>query len=84
MPLTSTDYSRERPIILNLCLEPSYYSGIILTKLVTYYSEDYAGIIGAGLIPSPNGMILMLLIPCTFATPELDHLAKCTVYSRTV
>ena len=49
-PLTSTDYFCEHPIILKLCLEPSYHSGIILTKLVTYYSEDYAGIIGAGLL----------------------------------
>ena len=37
------------PIILLLCLQTSYYSSIIPTKFVTYYSQNYAGIIGSGL-----------------------------------
>ena len=28
---------------------PSYNSAIILSKMFTYYSQNYAGIIGAGL-----------------------------------
>ena len=32
-----------------LYLYTSYYSSIILTKFVTYYSQNYAGIIGSGL-----------------------------------
>ena len=38
------------PIILKLCLWPSHYSRIILTKLLTYYSLNYADIIGASLV----------------------------------
>ena len=30
-----------------LCLYTSYYSSIILTEFVTYYSQNYAGIIGS-------------------------------------
>ena len=30
------------------------FSGIILAKLVTYYSYNYASIIGAGLVRLPN------------------------------
>jgi len=32
-----------------------YYSEIILIKLATLYSQNYAGIIGASLIPDPKG-----------------------------
>ena len=41
---------RECLIILMLCLWTSYYSRIMLAKLVTYNSQNYAGILGAGLI----------------------------------
>ena len=41
--LNSTDYSCGRPIVLKLFLYQSCYFGIILTKLVTYYSQNYAG-----------------------------------------
>ena len=37
------------PIILLLCLQASYYSSIIPIKFVTYFSQNYAGIIGSGL-----------------------------------
>ena len=40
-PRDSHNYACNHPI--------KYYSEIILTKLVTYYSQDYADIIGAGL-----------------------------------
>ena len=43
-----TSYPK-RPKILKLCLRVSYNSGIILSKMFTYYSQNYAGIIGAGL-----------------------------------
>ena len=42
--------SVERPKILKLYLRVSYNSGIILSKMFTYYFQNYAGIIGAGLI----------------------------------
>ena len=42
-------HAQKRPNILKLCLRVSYYSGIILSKMFTYYSQNYAGIIGAGL-----------------------------------
>ena len=32
---------------LVLCLCMAYNSGIILTTIVTYYSQNYAGILGA-------------------------------------
>ena len=45
-------YSPKRPKILKLCicLRESYNSGIILSKMFTYCSQNYAGIIGAGLL----------------------------------
>ena len=42
-------HAQKRPKILKLCLRVSYNSGIILSKMFTYYSQNYAGIIGAGL-----------------------------------
>ena len=39
----------KRPEILKLCLRVSYNSRIILSKMFTYYSQNYDGIIGAGL-----------------------------------
>ena len=42
-------HAHKRPKILKLCLRVSYNSGIILSKMFTYYSQNYAGIIGAGL-----------------------------------
>ena len=42
-------HAQKRPKILKLCLRVSYISGIILSKMFTYYSQNYAGIIGAGL-----------------------------------
>ena len=42
-------YAQKRPKILKLCLRVSYNSGIILSKMFAYYSQNYAGIIGAGL-----------------------------------
>ena len=42
-------YAQKRPKILKLCLRISYNSGIILSKTFTYYSQNYAGIIGTGL-----------------------------------
>ena len=42
-------HAQKRPNILKLCLRVSYYSGIILSKMFTYYSQNYAAIIGAGL-----------------------------------
>ena len=40
-------HAQKRPKILKLCLRVSYISGIILSKMFTYYSQNYAGIIGA-------------------------------------
>ena len=45
-------HAQKRPKILNLCLRVSYNSGIILSKMFTYYSQNYAGIIGVGIILS--------------------------------
>ena len=45
-------HAQKRPKILKLCLQVSYNSGIILSKMFTYYSQNYAGIIGAGLVTS--------------------------------
>ena len=42
-------HAQKRPKILKLCLRVSNNSGIILSKMFTYYSQNYAGIIGAGL-----------------------------------
>ena len=42
-------HAQKGPKILKLCLRVSYNSGIILSKMLTYYSQNYAGIIGAGL-----------------------------------
>ena len=42
-------HTQKRPKILKLCLRVSYNSRIILSKMFTYYSQNYAGIIGAGL-----------------------------------
>ena len=39
----------KRPKILKLCLQVSHNSRIIPSKMFTYYSQNYAGIIGAGL-----------------------------------
>ena len=44
------------PKILKLCLRVSYNSGIILSKMFTYYSQNYAGIIGAGLFQFHTGI----------------------------
>ena len=43
-------HAQKPPNILKLCLRVSYYSGIILSRMFTYYSQNYAGIIGAGLV----------------------------------
>ena len=43
------------PIIL-LCLHVFFYSSIIPTKFVAYYSQNYAGIIGSGLPALNNGI----------------------------
>ena len=43
-------HAQKQPKILKLCLQVSYNSGIILSKMFTYYSQNYAGIIGAGLL----------------------------------
>ena len=40
-------------IILVLCLYTAYNSGIILAKIVTYNSSNYAGILGASLVLIP-------------------------------
>jgi len=45
-------YSHKHPIILKLCQQVSYNSRIILTKSVTYYSQNYSGIIGSSLVVS--------------------------------
>ena len=45
-------HAQKRPKILKLCLRVSYNSGIILSKMFTYYSQNYAGIIGTGLFQS--------------------------------
>ena len=42
-------HAQKQPKILKLCLRASYNSGIILSKMFTNYSQNYAGIIGAGL-----------------------------------
>ena len=42
-------HAQKQPKILKLCLRVSYNSGIILSKMLTYYSQNYAGIIGTGL-----------------------------------
>ena len=42
-------HAQERPKILKLCLRVSYNSGIILSKMFTCYSQNYASIIDAGL-----------------------------------
>ena len=42
-----------------LYLYASYYSSIILTKFVTYYSQNYAGIIGSGLLCDDNLVLAM-------------------------
>ena len=46
---TYMHHAQKRPKILKLCLRVSYNSGIILSKMFTYYSQNYAGIIGTGL-----------------------------------
>ena len=43
-------HAQKLPKILKLCLRVSYNFGIILSKMFTYYSQNYAGIIGAGLV----------------------------------
>ena len=52
-------HAQKKPKILKLCLRVSYNSGIILSKMFTYYSPNYAGIIGAGLLIIINALILM-------------------------
>ena len=37
-------HAHKRPKILKLCLRVSYNSGIILSKMFTYYSQNYAGV----------------------------------------
>ena len=49
-------------IILKLCLQSSYYSRIILTKLVTYYSYNYASILGAGLLFRHHELLMLYKI----------------------
>ena len=43
-------HAQKRPKILKLCLRVSYNSGIILSKVFTYYSQNFASIIGTGLL----------------------------------
>ena len=43
-------HAQKRPKILKLCLQVSYNSGIILSKIFINYSQNYAGIIDAGLV----------------------------------
>ena len=43
-------HAQKQPKTLKLCLRVSYNPGIILSKMFTYYSQNYAGIIGAGLV----------------------------------
>ena len=43
-------YPLQLPNILVLCLSMSYNSRIILIKIATYYSQNYAGILGSGLL----------------------------------
>ena len=38
-----------------IMLVKSYYSSIILVKFLTYYSQNYASIIGSGLVEFPTG-----------------------------
>ena len=52
---------QKRPKILKLCLRVSYNSRIILSKMFTYYSQNCASIIGAGLIKSIIGSGLMTI-----------------------
>ena len=53
------NYSSKSQIILKLCLQPSYYSKIILTKLVTY-SYNYASILGASLPQMQANSLIVL------------------------
>ena len=58
-------HAQKQPKILKLCLRVSYNSGIILSKMFAYYSQNYSGIIGAG---------LLLIFTClrSFFTNELS------------
>ena len=51
-------HAQKRPKILKLCLRVSYNSGIIFSKMFTYYSQNYAGIIGTGLTMTVHFMVL--------------------------
>ena len=44
-------HAQKRPKILKLCLRVSHNSGIILSKMFTYYSQNYAGVIGMRVSP---------------------------------
>ena len=57
-PFSLINYSYRPAAVIKLCPQPTYYSGIILAKLVTYYSFNYASIIGAGLIGGVVGATL--------------------------
>ena len=35
-------------------LNPTYYAGIMLDALTTYYAQNYTGIIGLGLVTVTN------------------------------
>ena len=72
-------YAKKRPKILRLCLRVSYNSGIILSKMFTYYSQNYAGIIGAGLISS---FLYILLSSFTYITPFYFNESE-AIYSKT-
>ena len=58
------------PIIL-LCLQASYYSSIIPTKFITYYSQNYADIIGSGLIIYKNCRLFPAIDQTTMCTLEM-------------
>ena len=48
----SKHHAQKGPKILKLCLWASYNSGIIPSKMWTYNSLNYAGILGASLFPA--------------------------------
>ena len=52
------NFSYRPSAVIKLCPQHTYYSGIILAKLVTYYSYNYAGIIGAGLDRAENFLVI--------------------------
>ena len=83
MPLFKTDVScvshvSTNLVFLVLCLCKAYNSGIILAKIVAYYSQNYTNILGTSLI-IPSQEQYAVLWPILY-----QHIQRQPTYAKTI